>query len=83
MWLVLFARWLITTGKTKNALSLLSRLLPAVEKGGRQRAAIEIMVVQAVAWWYVEDPLSDRELEVLQHAATQALERARTLKVLI
>ena len=39
---------------------------PAAGSGesGRQRAAIEIMVVQAVAWWYVEDPLSDRELEV-------------------
>ena len=203
-----FARWLIATGKAKNALSLLSRLLPAAEKGGRQRTAIEIMILQAIAheaagndadaikplekalllaqpenfvrtfidegepvsklllellkqkgkrweaekpellryvvklkdsfgpsapgptariaasesealpWWYVEDPLSDRELEVLQHVArglsnqeiadklflsagtvkrhmsniyqkldvhsrTQALERARTLKVLI
>ena len=73
---------------------------------------------EALPWWYVEDPLSERELEVLQHVArglsnqeiadklflsagtvkrhmsniyqkldvhsrTQALERARTLKVLI
>jgi LuxR family maltose regulon positive regulatory protein len=72
---------------------------------------------EALPWWYVEDPLSERELEVLQHVArglsnqeiadklflsagtvkrhmsniyqkldvhsrTQALERARTLKVL-
>jgi len=73
---------------------------------------------EALPWWYVEDPLSERELEVLQHVArglsnqeiadklflsagtvkrhmsniyqkldvhsrTQALERARTLKVLV
>jgi LuxR family maltose regulon positive regulatory protein len=73
---------------------------------------------EALPWWYVEDPLSERELEVLQHVArglsnqeiadklflsagtvkrhmsniyqkldvhsrTQALERARSLKVLI
>jgi len=72
---------------------------------------------EALPWWYVEDPLSERELEVLQHVArglsnqeiadklflsagtvkrhmsniyqkldvhsrTQALERARILKVL-
>ncbi len=205
---LIFARWLIATGKTKNALSLLNRLLPAAEKGERQRIAIEIMTLQAIAhesagndgeaikslekavvlaqpenfmrtfidegdpvsklllemlrqrgkgweiekpellryvvklkdafgpsapvptarmaaaaasealpWWYVEDPLSERELEVLQHVArglsnqeiadklflsagtvkrhmsniyqkldvhsrTQALERARSLKVL-
>jgi LuxR family maltose regulon positive regulatory protein len=206
---LIFARWLIATGKGKHALSLLNRLLPAAEKGGRQRAAIEIHVMQALAhdangnqneaikplekalvlgqpenfvrtfidegepvsklllellkqkgkrweaekpellryvvklkdsfgpsapvptarmaaatesealpWWYVEDPLSERELEVLQHVArglsnqeiaeklflsagtvkrhmsniyqkldvhsrTQALERARSLKVLM
>ena len=198
---LIFARWLIATGKAKQALSLLSRLLPAAEKGGRQRTAIEILVLQAIAqespevleralvlgqpenfvrtfidegepvsklllellkqkgkrwetekpqllryvvklkdafgpgapaptarmaatesealpWWYVEDPLSERELEVLQHVArglsnqeiadklflsagtvkrhmsniyqkldvhsrTQALERARGLKVLM
>jgi LuxR family maltose regulon positive regulatory protein len=206
---LIFARWLIATGKGKQALSLLNRLLPAAEKGGRHRAAIEIHVMQALAhdaagnqneaikslekalvlgqpenfvrtfidegepvskllleslkqkgkrweaekpellryvvklkdsfgpsspvptarmaaatesealpWWYVEDPLSERELEVLQHVArglsnqeiaeklflsagtvkrhmsniyqkldvhsrTQALERARTLKVLM
>src|SRR6185295_792777 len=156
---LIFARWLIATGKAKQALSLLSRLLPAAEKGGRQRAVIEIHVMQALAqdangnqneaikplekalllgqpenfvrtfidegepvsklllellkqkgkrweaekpellryvvklqdafgpsapvptarvataeaealpWWYVEDPLSERELEVLQHVA--------------
>ena len=73
---------------------------------------------EALPWWYVEDPLSERELEVLQHVAgglsnqeiadklflsagtvkrhmsniyqkldvhsrTQALERARTLRVLV
>ena len=73
---------------------------------------------EALPWWYVEDPLSERELEVLQHVGrglsnqeiadklflsagtvkrhmsniyqkldvhsrTQALERARTLKVLV
>ena len=73
---------------------------------------------EALPWWYVEDPLSERELEVLQHVArglsnqeiadklflsagtvkrhmsniyqkldvhsrTQALERARTLRVLM
>jgi LuxR family transcriptional regulator, maltose regulon positive regulatory protein len=73
---------------------------------------------ETLPWWYVEDPLSERELEVLQHVArglsnqeiadklflsagtvkrhmsniyqkldvhsrTQALERARTLKVLL
>jgi LuxR family maltose regulon positive regulatory protein len=73
---------------------------------------------EALPWWYVEDPLSERELEVLQHVArglsnqeiadklflsagtvkrhmsniyqkldvhsrTQALERARSLKVLV
>ncbi|HEU4837729.1 MAG TPA: LuxR C-terminal-related transcriptional regulator [Pyrinomonadaceae bacterium] len=202
-----FAHWLVATGKAKQALPLLNRLLQAAEKGGRQRAAIEIVVLQALAhhaagnegeaiktlekalvlgqpenfvrtfidegepvsklllellkqkgkrwetekpellryvvklkdafgpsapvptarmattesealpWWYVEDPLSERELEVLQHVArglsnqeiadklflsagtvkrhmsniyqkldvhsrTQALERARSLKVL-
>ena len=206
---LIFARWLIATGKTKQALSLLNRLLPATEKGGRHRAALEILIMQALAhdtagnqgdaikalekalllgqpenfvrtfvdegepvsklllevlkqkgkrweaekpellryvvklkdafgpsapvptarmaaatesealpWWYVEDPLSERELEVLQHVArglsnqeiadklflsagtvkrhmsniyqkldvhsrTQALERARSLKVLV
>jgi LuxR family maltose regulon positive regulatory protein len=205
---LVFARWLLATDKTKEVLSLLSRLLPAVEKGGRQRIAIEIMILQAIAhhsagndadaiktietalllaqpgglmrtfidegetvsklllellkqkgkcweaekpellryvvklkdafgpsapvltarmaatqekplpWWYVEDPLSERELEVLQHLArgltnqeiadklflsagtvkhhvsniyqkldvhsrTQALERGRSLKVLV
>ena len=204
---LVFARWLIETDKNKQASSLLRRLLPAAEKGGRQRTAIEIMILQAIAneaagdeveaikalekalvlaqpenfvrtfvdedeivsklllellkqkgkrwetekpellryvvklkdafgptapvptarmaatesealpWWYVEDPLSERELEVLQHVArglsnqeiadklflsagtvkrhmsniyqkldvhsrTQALERARSLKVL-
>jgi len=197
---IIFARWLIASGKSKQALSLLGRLLPAAEKGGRQRSAIEILILQAIAqespealekalvlgqpenfvrtfidegepvsklllellkqkgkrwesekpellryvvklkdafgpgapvptarmaatesealpWWYVEDPLSERELEVLQHVArglsnqeiadklflsagtvkrhmsniyqkldvhsrTQALERARSLKVL-
>ncbi len=73
---------------------------------------------EALPWWYVEDPLSERELEVLQHVGrglsnqeiadklflsagtvkrhmsniyqkldvhsrTQALERARTLRVLV
>ena len=73
---------------------------------------------EALPWWYAEDPLSERELEVLQHVArglsnqeiadklflsagtvkrhmsniyqkldvhsrTQALERARTLRVLV
>jgi LuxR family maltose regulon positive regulatory protein len=206
---LIFARWLIATGKAKQALSLLGRLLPATEKGGRQRTALEILIMQVLAhdtagnqgeatkalekalllgqpesfvrtfidegepvsrlllevlkqkgkrweaekpellryvvklkdafgpsapvptarmaaatetealpWWYVEDPLSERELEVLQHVArglsnqeiadklflsagtvkrhmsniyqkldvhsrTQALERARSLKVLI
>jgi LuxR family maltose regulon positive regulatory protein len=204
---LVFARWLIATGKAKQALSLLGRVLPAAEKGGRQRTVIENLILQALGheaagndaeaikplekalilaqpenfvrtfidegepvsklllellkqkgkrwetekpellryvvklkdalgptapvptarmaatesealpWWYVEDPLSDRELEVLQHVArglsnqeiadklflsagtvkrhmsniyqkldvhsrTQALERARTLKVL-
>src|SRR6185437_10340339 len=46
---LVFARWLIATGKTKNALSLLSRVLPAAEKGGRHRTAIEIMILQALA----------------------------------
>jgi LuxR family maltose regulon positive regulatory protein len=157
---LIFARWLIATGKTKQALSLLNRLLPATEKSGRHRAALEILIMQALAhdtagnqgdaikalekalllgqpenfvrtfvdegerfsklllevlkqkgkrweaekpellryvvklkdafgpsapvptarmaaaiesealpWWYVEDPLSERELEVLQHVA--------------
>jgi LuxR family maltose regulon positive regulatory protein len=205
---LIFARWLIAAGKGKQALSLLARLLPAAEKGGRQHTVIEILVLQAIAhqtagneaeaikplekalvmaqpesfartfidegeplsklllellkqkgkrweaekpellryvvklkdafgpsapvptarmaatesealpWWYVEDPLSERELEVLQHVGrglsnqeiadklflsagtvkrhmsniyqkldvhsrTQALERARSLKVLV
>ena len=203
-----FAHWLIATGKAKQALPLLNRLLQEAEKCGRLRAAIEIMVLQAIGhhaagneneamkvlekalrvtepegfvrtyidegepisklllellkqkgkgweteeskllryvvklkdlfgptapvpvarvamtesealpWWYAEDPLSERELEVLQHVArglsnqeiadklflsagtvkrhmsniyqkldvhsrTQALERARSLKVLM
>jgi LuxR family maltose regulon positive regulatory protein len=205
---LVFARWLIGTGKAKQALSLLGRLLIAAQKAIRQRTAIEILILQAIAhqslsneaeaikslekalvlaqpeafvrtfidegepvsklllellkqkgkrweaekpellryvvklkdafgpsapvptarvavpesealpWWYVEDPLSERELEVLQHVGrglsnqeiadklflsagtvkrhmsniyqkldvhsrTQALERARSLKVLV
>jgi LuxR family maltose regulon positive regulatory protein len=198
---LIFARWLIATGKGKQALPLLGRLLIAAQEGGRHRAALEILILQAIAsneiqplekaltlaqpesfvrafvdegepvsklllellkqkgkrwetekpellryvvklkdsfgpsasvptarvattetealpWWYVEDPLSERELEVLQHVArglsnqeiadklflsagtvkrhmsniyqkldvhsrTQALERARSLKVLV
>ena len=206
---LVFARWLIVTGKAKQALPLLNRLLIAAQEGIRQHAAIEILILQARAqhdlsndieaikslekaltlaqpesfvrtfvdegepmsklllellkqkgkrwetekpellryvvklkdffgssapvptariattteteplpWWYAEDPLSERELEVLQHVAkglsnqeiadklflsagtvkrhmsniyekldvhsrTQALERARTIKVLI
>jgi LuxR family maltose regulon positive regulatory protein len=80
-------------------------------------ARVATTETEALPWWYVEDPLSERELEVLQHVArglsnqeiadklflsagtvkrhmsniyqkldvhsrTQALERARTLKVL-
>jgi LuxR family maltose regulon positive regulatory protein len=206
--LQILARWMIATGKAKQALPLLGRLLEAAKQGGRERTAMEVMVLQALAhqalsddaeaikalekalisgqpegfvrtfidegepvsklllellkqngkrweteqpellryvvklkdlfgpaapvptsrvattesealpWWYVEDPLSERELEVLQHVArglsnqeiadklflsagtvkrhmsniyqkldvhsrTQALERARTLKVLL
>ena len=155
-----FARWLIVSGKAKQVLPLLSRLLTAAEKASRGRMVIEILIVQALAhdslgneaeavkslenalvlaqpesfvrtfidegeplskllvellkqkgkrwesekpellqyvvklkevfgpsgpvptvktatttgaeplpWWYVEDPLSERELEVLQHVA--------------
>lgn len=206
--LQVLARWMVVTGKAKQALSLLSRLLNAAQQGGRERIAMEVRVLQSLAhqalsddaeavktlekalisgqpegfvrtfidegepvsklllellkqkgkrweteepellryvvklkdlfgpsapvptarvattetealpWWYVEDPLSERELEVLQHVArglsnqeiadklflsagtvkrhmsniyqkldvhsrTQALERARSLKVLI
>ena len=205
---LIFARWLIATGKAKQALPLLSRLLTAAQDGTRIHTVIEILILQALAqhtlenevealkalekalvlaqpesfvrtfvdegeplskllleslkqkgkrwesekpellhyvvklketfgpsapvptareaatetealpWWYVEDPLSERELEVLQHVArglsnqeiadklflsagtvkrhmsniyqkldvhsrTQALERARTLRVLL
>jgi LuxR family maltose regulon positive regulatory protein len=156
---IVFARWLIATGKAKPALPLLDRLLDAAEKVLRVRSALEILIIQALAhqklgnqpealkplekalalaqpesyvrmfvdegeplaelllellkqkgkrwesekpellqyvvrlkevfgpsgpvptvktsapggeplpWWYVEDPLSDRELEVLQHVA--------------
>ncbi len=204
-----FARWMIATGKAKQALPLLNRLLTAAQNATRIRHVIQIFVMQSLAhqrlgseaeaikalekalllaqpqlyvrtfvdegeplsklllellkqrgkrwetekpdmlqyviklkelfgpggpgpaakapvasasealpWWYVEDPLSERELEVLQHVArglsnqeiadklflsagtvkrhmsniyqkldvhsrTQALERARTLKVLM
>ena len=205
---LVFARWLIRTGKAKQALPLLGRLLVAAQIAIRQRVAIEVLLLQAMAhqsvsneaeaikalekalvlaqpesfvrtfvdegepvsklllellkqkgkrwesekpellryvvklkdafgpaapvpvarvaategealpWWYAEDPLSERELEVLQHVArglsnqeiadklflsagtvkrhmsniyqkldvhsrTQALERARSLKVLV
>jgi len=81
-------------------------------------AKMAVTESEALPWWYVEDPLSERELEVLQHVGrglsnqeiadklflsagtvkrhmsniyqkldvhsrTQALERARSLKVLI
>ncbi|HEX3248531.1 MAG TPA: LuxR C-terminal-related transcriptional regulator, partial [Pyrinomonadaceae bacterium] len=81
-------------------------------------ARVATTETEALPWWYVEDPLSERELEVLQHVArglsnqeiadklflsagtvkrhmsniyqkldvhsrTQALERARSLKVLV
>jgi LuxR family maltose regulon positive regulatory protein len=206
--LQVFGRLMIATGKAKQALPLLARLLKAAQRGARERVAIEVMILQALAyqaisdeaeavktletalisgqpegfvrtfvdegepisklllellkqkgkrweteqhellryvvklkdlfgpsgpvptarvataeskalpWWYVEDPLSERELEVLQHVArglsnqeiadklflsagtvkrhmsniyqkldvhsrTQALERARSLKVLL
>lgn len=206
--LQVLARWMIATGKAKQALPLLARLLKGAQEGGRERVAMEVTVSQALAqqalsdeaeavktlekalisgqpegfvrtfvdegepvsklllellkqkwkrweteqpemlryvvklkdlfgpgapvptarvattesealpWWYVEDPLSERELEVLQHVArglsnqeiadklflsagtvkrhmsniyqkldvhsrTQALERARSLKVLL
>ena len=206
--LQVLARWMIATGKAKQVLPLLARLLKAAQQGGRERIVMEVAVLQALAhqalsddaeavrtlekalisgqqegfvrtfidegepvsklllellkqkgkrweteepdllryvvklkdlfgdkapvptarvvttetealpWWYVEDPLSERELEVLQHVArglsnqeiadklflsagtvkrhmsniyqkldvhsrTQALERARSLKVLI
>ena len=206
---LVLARWLIATGKAKQALPLLNRLLSAAQKATRIREVIQILLLQALAhqalgsdsesvksvekalvlaqpesyvrtfvdegeslsklllellkqkgkrwesekpemlqyvvklkeifgpsgpvptakipaavasegvpWWYAEDPLSERELEVLQHVArglsnqeiadklflsagtvkrhmsniyqkldvhsrTQALERARTLKVLV
>ena len=157
--LQVLARWLIATGKAKQAVPLLGRLLKAAQQGGRERIAIEVMILQALAhqalsddaeavkvlekalvagqpegfvrtfidegepvsklllellkqkgkrwgieqpellryvvrlkdlfgpsapvptarvattesealpWWYVEDPLSERELEVLQHVA--------------
>ncbi len=206
--LQVLARWMIANGKAKQALPLLGRLLKAAQQGARQRVAMEVTLLQALAhqalsddaeavktlekaliagqpegfvrtfidegepvsklllellkqkgkrwdteqpellryvvklkdlfgpsapvptaraattesealpWWYAEDPLSERELEVLQHVGrglsnqeiadklflsagtvkrhmsniyqkldvhsrTQALERARTLKVLI
>jgi len=81
-------------------------------------ARMAVAESEALPWWYAEDPLSERELEVLQHVGrglsnqeiadklflsagtvkrhmsniyqkldvhsrTQALERARTLKVLV
>jgi LuxR family maltose regulon positive regulatory protein len=81
-------------------------------------ARVATTETEALPWWYVEDPLSERELEVLQHVGrglsnqeiadklflsagtvkrhmsniyqkldvhsrTQALERARSLKVLV
>ena len=206
--LQMLARWMIASGKAKQSLPLLARLLKAAQQGGRERVGIEILTLQALAhqalsddaeavktlekaliagqpegfvrtfidegepisklllellkqkgkrleteqpellryvvklkdlfgpsapvptarvattesealpWWYVEDPLSERELEVLQHVGrglsnqeiadklflsagtvkrhmsniyqkldvhsrTQALERARSLKVLL
>lgn len=206
--LLVFVRWLIASGKAKQALALSTRLSDTAKKASRQRTVLEIMILQALAhqtlenetaalaalekvlvlaqpegyirtlidegeplsklllellrqkgkrwetekpelllyviklkdlfgpgvsaqaaraaaaanealpWWYVEDPLSERELEVLQHVGrglsnqeiadklflsagtvkrhmsniyqkldvhsrTQALERARTLKVLV
>jgi LuxR family maltose regulon positive regulatory protein len=206
--LQVLARWMIASGKAKQALPLLGRLVKAAQQGARDRVAMEVTILQALAhqalsdeaeavktlekalivgqpegfvrtfidegepvsklllellkqkgkrweteqpellryvvklkdlfgpsapvptarlattesealpWWYVEDPLSDRELEVLQHVGrglsnqeiadklflsagtvkrhmsniyqkldvhsrTQALERARSLKVLI
>ena len=206
--LQVLARWMIANGKAKQALPLLGRLFKAAKQGARERVAMEVTILQALAyqalsddaeavktlekaliagqpegfvrtfidegeplsklllellkqkgkrweteqpellryvvklkdlfgpsapvptarvattesealpWWYVEDPLSERELEVLQHVGrglsnqeiadklflsagtvkrhmsniyqkldvhsrTQALERARTLKVLV
>ena len=206
--LQVLARWMIAAGKAKQALPLLGRLVKAAQEGARERVAMEVTILQALAhqtlsnepealktleqaliagqpegfvrtfidegepisklllellkqkgkrweteqpellryvvklkdlfgpgapvptarvattesealpWWYVEDPLSERELEVLQHVArglsnqeiadklflsagtvkrhmsniyqkldvhsrTQALERARSLKVLV
>jgi ATP/maltotriose-dependent transcriptional regulator MalT len=85
--------------------------------GPAKKAAAVTADSSSLPWWYVNDPLSDRELEVLQlvaqglsnqeiadklflspgtvkrhmsnifqkldvHSRTQALERARSLKVL-
>lgn len=64
-----FARWLIISGKAKEALPLLSRLITAAEKLSRGRAVIEMLVLQALA-----QKTLDNEPEALK-----SLEKALTL----
>jgi LuxR family maltose regulon positive regulatory protein len=60
---LIFARWLIATGKGKQALPLLGRLLIAAQEGGRHRAALEILILQAIA---------SNEIQALEKALTLA-----------
>jgi LuxR family maltose regulon positive regulatory protein len=46
---LVFVRWLIVTGKGKQALPLLARLLAAAQEGSRGRTVVEILVLQTLA----------------------------------
>lgn len=48
--IVLGARWLITSGRTTEALPLLLRLFDNAQRQGRIRSALEIQAVQVLAW---------------------------------
>jgi len=48
--MVLGARWLITSGRTTEALPLLLRLFDNAQRQGRMRSALEIQAVQVLAW---------------------------------
>ncbi len=64
-----FARWLIATGKAKQSIPLLSRLLSAAQKGSRLGVAIEVLILTALAYQACEN----------EKEAQKALEQALLL----
>ncbi len=66
---LIFARVLIAQSKCDEAVKLLQQLLAAAEAGGRMRSVIEILALQALAFWTQRDA----------NGAVTALQRALAL----